>query len=120
MPGTALPRRALQASGSFRDPLVLAVLVPELFAHRGIRLAHGGLAQLAGHHVVVAAIRDVSGHWQRGDLLAVFAAGAYAMSMASQYNSRPRAAEVLVHAATDQLIRRRETYEDLIAPELEP
>jgi diaminopimelate decarboxylase len=57
---------------------------------------------------------------ERGDLLAVFAAGAYAMSMASQYNSRPRAAEVLVHAATDQLIRRRETYEDLIAPELEP
>jgi diaminopimelate decarboxylase len=54
---------------------------------------------------------------QRGDLLAVFSAGAYAMVMASQYNSRPRAAEVLVDGAQAQLIRRRETYEDLIAPE---
>ncbi len=53
----------------------------------------------------------------RGDLLAVFSAGAYAMTMASQYNSRPRAAEVLVNGAQAQLIRRRETYEDLIVPE---
>ena len=50
---------------------------------------------------------------QRGDLLAVFSAGAYAMTMASQYNSRPRAAEVLVNGAQAQLIRRRETIEDL-------
>jgi len=55
---------------------------------------------------------------QRGDLLAVFTCGAYAMSMASQYNSRPRAAEVLVDGAQARLIRRRETYEDLLAPEL--
>lgn len=54
---------------------------------------------------------------QRGDLLAVFTCGAYAMSMASQYNSRPRAAEVLVAGAQARLIRRRETYEDLLAPE---
>jgi diaminopimelate decarboxylase len=37
--------------------------------------------------------------------------------MSSQYNSRPRAAEVLVDGAQAQLIRRRESYEDLIAPE---
>ncbi len=54
---------------------------------------------------------------QRGDLLAVFSAGAYAMVMASQYNSRPRPPEVLVDGATDRLIRRRETYEDLVAAE---
>lgn len=54
---------------------------------------------------------------QAGDLLAVFSAGAYAMSMASQYNSRPRAAEVLVSGAASRLIRRRETYEDLVAAE---
>lgn len=52
-----------------------------------------------------------------GDLLAVFSAGAYAMVMASQYNSRPRAAEVLVDAGDARCIRRRETYEDLVAPE---
>ncbi len=54
---------------------------------------------------------------RRGDVLAVFTAGAYAMTMASQYNSRPRAPEVLVSGATPHLIRRRETYEDLLAAE---
>jgi len=56
---------------------------------------------------------------RRGDLLATFSAGAYGMSMSSNYNSRPRAAEVLVEGARHRLIRRRETYEDLIRPELE-
>lgn len=55
----------------------------------------------------------------RGDLLAVFTAGAYAMTMASQYNSRPRAAEVLVDGTASRLIRRRETVRDLVAPELD-
>jgi diaminopimelate decarboxylase len=53
-----------------------------------------------------------------GDLLATFSAGAYGMSMSSNYNSRPRAAEVLVDGAKDRLIRRRETYEDLVRPEV--
>ena len=53
----------------------------------------------------------------RGDLLAVFSAGAYGMAMASNYNSRCRAAEVLVTAGTHRLIRRRETYRDLVACE---
>jgi diaminopimelate decarboxylase len=53
----------------------------------------------------------------RGDLLAVFSAGAYAMTMASEYNSFPRPAEVLVEGAAARLIRRRGTYEDLVAPE---
>ena len=56
---------------------------------------------------------------RRGELLAVFSAGAYAMSMASQYNSRPRAAEVLVCDGRARLIRRRETCEDLVRPEEE-
>ncbi len=56
---------------------------------------------------------------QRGDLLATFSAGAYGMSMASNYNSRPRAAEVMVDGAKHHLIRRRETYEDLVRPEIE-
>ena len=49
--------------------------------------------------------------------LAVFSAGAYGMVMASNYNTRPRAAEVLVDGARARLVRRRETYEDLLGPE---
>jgi len=52
-----------------------------------------------------------------GDLLAVTSAGAYAMAMASNYNSRPRAAEVMVEGATARVIRRRETLESLFAEE---
>ena len=55
---------------------------------------------------------------KRGDLLAVFTAGAYGFAMSSNYNNRPRAAEVLVDGDTFKVIRRRETYEDLIALEL--
>ena len=52
-----------------------------------------------------------------GDLLAVMSAGAYGFAMSSQYNSRPRAAEVLVERDRFRIVRRRETYEDLIAGE---
>jgi diaminopimelate decarboxylase len=56
---------------------------------------------------------------KRGQLLATFSAGAYGMAMSSNYNSRPRAAEVLVDGASHRLVRRRETYADLVRPELE-
>ncbi|MEX0776690.1 MAG: diaminopimelate decarboxylase [Phycisphaeraceae bacterium] len=56
---------------------------------------------------------------QRGDLLCLFTAGAYGMTMASNYNAMPRPAEVLVDGDRATLIRRRETYDDLIAPERE-
>jgi diaminopimelate decarboxylase len=56
---------------------------------------------------------------EQGDLLAVFSAGAYGMSMASNYNSRPRAAEVLVDGETALLARRRETLQDLVQAELD-
>jgi diaminopimelate decarboxylase len=51
---------------------------------------------------------------KRGDLLAVFAAGAYGFTMSSNYNARGRAAEVLVDGGNFSIIRKRETYEDLI------
>jgi diaminopimelate decarboxylase len=56
---------------------------------------------------------------KRGELLATFSAGAYGMAMSSNYNARPRAAEVLVDGKTHKLVRRRETYEDMIRPEIE-
>ncbi len=52
-----------------------------------------------------------------GDLLAILDAGAYGMSLASNYNTRPRAAEVLVDGRRARLIRRRETLHDLLAAE---
>ncbi|MEK7745644.1 MAG: diaminopimelate decarboxylase, partial [Elusimicrobiota bacterium] len=55
---------------------------------------------------------------QSGDLLAVLKAGAYGFAMSSQYNSRPRAAEVLVDGGKARLARRRETYADLTRGEL--
>ncbi len=51
---------------------------------------------------------------ESGDLLAVMSAGAYGFSLSSNYNSRPRAAEVLVSGNSYQVIRRRESYEDLV------
>jgi diaminopimelate decarboxylase len=56
---------------------------------------------------------------RRGDLLATFSAGAYGMAMSSNYNSRLRAAEVLVNGARHRLVRRRETYDDLVRSEVE-
>ncbi|MBL7221105.1 MAG: diaminopimelate decarboxylase [Phycisphaerae bacterium] len=55
----------------------------------------------------------------RGDLMVVFSAGAYGFVMSSQYNSRPRSVEVLVDGAEYRIIRRRETYEDTYAAELD-
>lgn len=54
---------------------------------------------------------------KRGDLIAIFTAGAYGFSMASNYNARPLPAEVLVDGSTFSLIRKRQTYDDLVALE---
>lgn len=54
---------------------------------------------------------------KRGDLVAVFSAGAYGFVMASHYNSRPNPPEVLVEGARYRVIRRRETYENLVEAE---
>jgi len=83
-------------------------------------------------HVAEAKLYDVvgpvceSGDWlgrdrllnvSPGDLLAVLSAGAYCVSMASNYNTRGRAAEILVEGNQAQLIRRRESIEDQLALE---
>ncbi|MBE7505406.1 MAG: diaminopimelate decarboxylase [Planctomycetia bacterium] len=54
---------------------------------------------------------------KRGDLVAVFTAGAYGFVMASHYNTRPNPPEVLVEGDAYRIIRRRETYDDLLAAE---
>jgi diaminopimelate decarboxylase len=55
---------------------------------------------------------------REGDLVAILDAGAYGMSQTSNYNTRPRPAEVLVEGKKSRLIRRRETIRDLVQPEI--
>jgi len=55
---------------------------------------------------------------RRGELLAVFSAGAYGMTMSSNYNDRPRAPEVLVEGEDFRIVRRRETLDDLTGFEM--
>jgi diaminopimelate decarboxylase len=56
----------------------------------------------------------------QGELIAVMSAGAYGFSMSSNYNSRPRAAEVLVSGDSFSVIRQRETCEDMVRLETIP
>jgi diaminopimelate decarboxylase len=62
--------------------------------------------------------RERSLELHEGDLLAIMSAGAYGMSMSSNYNSRPRAAEVMVDGGALHLIRERETVSELMAREV--
>ena len=57
-------------------------------------------------------------HVEEGDLLAILDAGAYGMALASNYNTRPRPAEVLVSGKSVKVIRRRETIRELYSAEL--
>lgn len=56
---------------------------------------------------------------ERGDILAILSTGAYGFSMASNYNTRPRCAEVVVENEKMRLVRKRESFDDLIALEKE-
>jgi diaminopimelate decarboxylase len=53
-----------------------------------------------------------------GDLLAILDAGAYGASISSNYNTRPRAAEVMVEGGKARVVRKRETLKDLVKNEL--
>ena len=89
--------------------------------HRIVPLAEANPAAQTTTYDVVGPVCE-SGDWlgrdralavQQGDVLAVLSAGAYCMSMASNYNTRPRAAEVLVDGASARVIRQREAVQDL-------
>lgn len=64
--------------------------------------------------------RDRTLALSEGDVLAIMSAGAYGMSMSSNYNTRPRAAEVMVEGENVQLIRRREEVNELFSNEIVP
>ncbi len=89
--------------------------------HRIVPLAESGDTNEAATYDVVGPVCE-SGDWlgrdrplkvRAGDHLAVLSAGAYCMSMASNYNTRPRAAEVLVDGDSARLVREREAVQDL-------
>ncbi len=55
---------------------------------------------------------------KQGDLVVALSAGAYGFSMSSNYNSRPRAAEIMVDGTRATPIRQRETFEDIVRGEI--
>ena len=57
---------------------------------------------------------------EQENLLAVMSAGAHGFAMASNYNTRPRAGEMLVDGNHYTIVRRRDTYDDLVAGETAP
>ena len=104
------------------------LLRPSLYeAHHEIRPVKEGVAMVPADLVgpvcesgdYLAKDRDLPDAAE-GDLLALMGAGAYGFSMASNYNSRPRPAEVLVRGDRWSVVRERESYADLIKGELIP
>ena len=57
---------------------------------------------------------------KRGDIIAIFNAGAYGFAMSSQYNGRPRCAEILVNAGKAEVIRRKESFDELLRNQVLP
>lgn len=94
---------------------VLPVREPESAAQRNVYDVVGPVCESADF---LAKDRALAA--RPGDLLAVMSAGAYAMAMSSNYNTRPRAAEVMVDGARAHLVRRRERLEELYTGESVP
>ncbi len=76
----------------------------------------GPICESADYFALDRQLPDV----RQGDLLAVLSAGAYSMSMSSNYNSRPRAAEVMVQGERVEVIRPRQTLREVIQGERQP
>ncbi len=109
------------------DAAMNDLIRPSLYqAHHEIVMAHSAspAAPSRSYDVVgpVCESADVLGRERvlaaaEGDLIAVLSAGAYGFVMASNYNSRPRAAEVMVDGSDAHLIRERESFDELVAGE---
>ena len=94
---------------------VWPVLSDHPFEHDGLTPADvvGPVCETADFLARQRPLPDVA----QGDLLAVFGAGAYGFAMSSNYNARPRPCEVMVDACDHRVVRRRESFEDLILRE---
>jgi diaminopimelate decarboxylase len=129
----ALLARVLYVKGSGSKTFVITdagmndLIRPALYQayHEILPVLHDPLAE-AGVVDLVGPVCETGDFFARdrvmpkvkeGDLVAILDTGAYGMSLSSNYNSRPRPAEVLVEGKRSRLIRRRETIRDLIQPE---
>jgi diaminopimelate decarboxylase len=109
------------------DAAMNDLIRPSLYAaHHDIVPVERGRTAKTSHYDVVGPICETGDFFARerelpsiaeGDLIAILDAGAYGMSIASNYNTRPRAAEVLVDGSKVRVIRERETFQQLIANE---
>ncbi len=107
------------------DAAMNDLMRPALYdAYHAIQAVRPSLAKTTNYEIVgpVCESGDFLGHDRdlalaEGDLLAIMSAGAYGMSMASNYNTRPRAAEVMVDGDKFTVIRQREKVQDLFALE---
>lgn len=129
--GVLLTRVEYVKRGEARNFLVVDaamndLLRPSLYgAWHGVQPVRQGSPSAAALYDIVGPVcesgdflaRDRSLAAGQGDLLAVMSAGAYGMAMSSNYNSRPRAAEVMVHGSESRLVRRRERIETLFSEE---
>ena len=108
------------------DAAMNDLMRPALYdAYHAIQAVQPREAETVNYEIVgpVCESGDFLGHdrslaLQEGDLLAIMSAGAYGMSMSSNYNTRPRAAEVMVDKDQCHLIRKRERIEDLFAADI--
>jgi diaminopimelate decarboxylase len=108
------------------DAAMNDLMRPALYeAYHGVQQVRQQCASAARTYDVVGPVCE-SGDWlarsrilalEEGDLLAIMSAGAYGMTMASNYNTRPRAAEVMVDGDKVHLVRERETVSNLFALE---
>ena len=107
------------------DAAMNDLMRPALYdAYHDILPVHKNGGETRDYQVVgpVCETGDFLGHDRKlslhdGDLLAVMSAGAYGMSMSSNYNTRPRAAEIMVDSDKAYVIRQRETIDQLMAAE---
>ncbi len=107
------------------DAAMNDLMRPALYdAYHDILPVHQNDGEIKSYQIVgpVCETGDFLGHDRElslstGDLLAVMSAGAYGMSMSSNYNTRPHAAEIMVDRATAHVIRKRETIDELITNE---
>ncbi|MFH0825089.1 MAG: diaminopimelate decarboxylase [Pseudomonadota bacterium] len=115
------------------DAAMNDLMRPSLYkAHHGVRRVSGPLDEAPARRITADIVGPIceSGDFlaqaremdavESGDLLALMSAGAYGFSMSSNYNSRPRAPEVLVDGSRYFVIRSRENYEDLVRGESIP
>jgi diaminopimelate decarboxylase len=130
--GLLLTRTLLTKRGEQRDFLVLDAAMNDLVRptlydawHDIERVSDDAVREIVAYDVVgpVCETGDtfargrVLPRCEAGDLVAIRATGAYGMSMASTFNTRPLAAEVLVDGDRYALVRRRQTFDELVAGE---